>query len=555
MKTRHIAFVAAALLQATQVARSEDYTGRYDTQEQAEALIEKLWHPAESDITRLWPDGKIPLKADGKPIKFLLRELQYRNVVATDVNDPFFVFYRAKEEGPRPVVVVLPGGGYSVLGLNKEGSEIAEWLNTLGFSAAVLVYRAPDQRLAALCDVQRTIRLLRKNAGSYGIDAGRVGVIGFSAGANLAVSAATLWRKCPYSKVDDADDISCRPDFQMPIYPWDLLERVEPSNPWKGHKGMKIRDEYPIDAETPPAFTVQALDDFCLVETTVAFDFALRQAGVQSTAKIYQNGGHGYGRRRVGKATDIWSDEAASWLERFARPSKKVLFLGDSITDRCHVGCQKNYWGFLGDRFEFTPYVYGINGQQMCHSSAQADRFAAENPGIDPDVVFVFAGTNDFNGNVPLGEWYDLSEEKVNRNGREVTLKKRRHNLDGATLRGRVNATMLHLRERFPATRFVLMTPIHRGYANFGATNVQPDESYANELGLFIDDYVAVIKEAGNIWSAKVVDLNAVGGIYPNAPAHDRFISKPASDRLHPSTEGHKRLAEAIATEVGELLR
>ena len=240
---------------------------------------------------------------------------------------------------------------------------------------------------------------------------------------------------------------------------------------------------------------------------------------------------------------------------RFARPSKKVLFLGDSITDRRHIGCTKNYWGFLADRFGFNPYVYGINGQHMLNIPSQADRFAAENPGIEPDVVFVFAGTNDYNANVPLGEWYDYSEERTNRNGREVMLRKRAHNLAADTFRGRINRALGHLRERFPLSRIVLLTPIHRGYARFGEKNVQPDESYANELGLFIDDYVAVVKEAGSVWAAKVIDINSASGVYPNAPGQDVLIHDAETDRLHPSAAGHERIAEAIAAEAGEVLR
>ena len=100
----------------------------------------------------------------------------------------------------------------------------------------------------------------------------------------------------------------------------------------------------------------------------------------------------------------------------------------------------------------------------------------------------------------------------------------------------------------------MLLTPVHRGYAMFGARNVQPDESYANERGLFIDDYVAAVKEAGNLWAAKVVDINADSGLYPNARSQDAFIHRPDTDRLHPSTAGHERIAEAIALEVGGLL-
>ena len=541
-----------------EVSREKHYPVRYcadtDTPEARAALIAELWkHNPEAD-TKLWPEGKVPMKDNDRPIKNLEQELWQRNLVVTDINDPFFTFFPAKGDGARPVVVILPGGGYWQLGWNKEGTEIADWLNSLGFSAAVLLYRAPNQRDAALCDVQRAIGIVRRDAAKYGIDPGRVGVIGFSAGANLAIRASTNWRKRMYERVDDADDYSCRPDFQMPIYPWDIRHRRNPAKTGSGWKGMDIRPEYPIDAETPPSFVAQAIDDFCEIETTVAYDWHLRQAGVDSTVRIYPDGGHGYGLRRTGKSVDTWSAEAAVWLGRFARPQKKVLFLGDSITDARHVGCTKNYWGFLAERYGFKPLVYGINGQRWSDIVAQAKAYGNEH-GECPDVVFVFAGTNDFNGNVPLGEWYSLSEEKVNRNGKETVLKKRTLSRDGKTLRGRINVAMEHLVGRFPTAKIVLLTPIHRGYATFGANNVQPDESYANELGLFIDDYVNVVKEAGNVWSAKVVDLNADAGLYPRADSHVPFFSNGERDRLHPSDAGHRRMADAIAASVGSWLK
>ena len=167
---------------------------------------------------------------------------------------------------------------------NKEGTEIAEWLNSLGFSAAVLLYRT-DDRDAAFSDAQRLIRLLRAHADEYQIKADKIGVIGFSAGANLAVRLSTNWRKSAYARIDEVDDISCRPDFMMPIYPWDLRPRKNPANPWHGWlKTYELDSAYPVDAETPPAFIVQSLDDFCEIETAVGLDLALTKAGVRSMA-------------------------------------------------------------------------------------------------------------------------------------------------------------------------------------------------------------------------------------------------------------------------------
>ncbi|MGN0853770.1 MAG: GDSL-type esterase/lipase family protein [Kiritimatiellia bacterium] len=540
---------AAGLVQA----RPGTYAASTNTPAERAALIQELWRHDAANDTAIWPAGKVPLRANNRPLRFTERELSQRNLVVTDVNDPTFTFFRAPGGGERPVVVVLPGGGYAVLGWNKEGVEVAEWLNSLGFSAAVLLYRAPDQRDAALCDVQRTIGILRRDAKKYGIDPGRVGVIGFSAGANLAIRAATNWRRRLYARVDDADDFSCRPDFQMPIYPWDIRTRRDPASPWKGWTGLAIRPEYPIDAATPPSFTVQAEDDFCELATAVTYDYHLRLAGVSSTIRIYPAGGHGYGLRKLGRPTDVWSDEAAAWLAQFRRPSKRIVFFGDSITDRCHVGCTKNYWGFLGEKYNFEPLVYGINGQQMSHVVAQARKFRQEHP-EGADVMFVFAGSNDFNAGVPLGDWYAEGEEVVNKNGVEVKLRRRLPVFDESTFRGRINAAMKFLKDNFPQARIVLLTPVHRGYATFGPRNVQPDESYANARGLFLDDYVNAIKEAGNVWAAKVVDLHATSGLYPNSPAQDALIHDPKTDRLHPSDAGHARIAEAIDLEAGALL-
>ena len=548
-----IVLMLGGLLAATLLAVPEKYVASVATPEERAALTKTLWAHDVAAETKLWPADKVPMRANDRPIRFLEHELKQRNVIVTDVNDPFFTFYPAKGEGAKPVVVILPGGGYAQLGWNKEGTEVAEWLNSLGFSAAVLLYRVPQQRDAALCDVQRAIGLLRRDAAKYGIDAGRVGVMGFSAGANLAIRVATNWRRRLYARIDDADDYSCRPDFQMPIYPWDIRTRNDPTTAWKGWHGMAIAPDYPIDDATPPSFTVQSEDDFCQIETAVSYDYHLRLAGVDSAIRIYPSGGHGYGLRKHGKPTDTWSDEAAGWLARFRKPSKRIVFLGDSITDRRHVGCTKNYWGFLGERFGFAPLVYGINGQQMCHIVSQAEKFRAEHP-EGADVIFVFAGTNDFNAGVPLGEWYTIGEETVNKNGAPTRLRRREFVYDANTFRGRINLTMRHLKDNFPGARLVLLTPVHRGYAEFGARNVQPDESYSNARGLFLDDYVAAIKEAGNVWAAKVVDLHATSELFPNSAAQDALIHNPKTDRLHPSAAGHARMAEAIALEVGGLL-
>lgn len=319
-----LSVASAACFAAAPSALSKDpgrqYAADASTPEKRAELIKALFAHDPAQDTVVWPEGRVPMRREGsRPIKWLEGELATSNLCLTDVDDPVFTFFPAAGEGPKPVVVVLPGGGYFQLGWNKEGTEIAEWLNANGVSAAVLLSRVPTQRDAALCDVQRTIRLLRHGAAKYCIRPDQVGVIGFSAGANLAVRTATNWRTPLYAPVDEADSHSCRPDFQLAIYPWDLLERVGESadtdspRAWNV-KEMKLGDKYPVDAETPPAFIMQAQDDFCQVETAIGYYMALRKAGVRSALHVYPGGGHGFGLRRLGRPTDVWSDAAADWL-------------------------------------------------------------------------------------------------------------------------------------------------------------------------------------------------------------------------------------------------
>lgn len=269
----------------------------------------------------IWPKGKIPLaKENPKPEGIgsirddvvRLANVSVPQVVVTSVPDA---------EKPTPAVVICPGGGYSILAWNLEGVEVAQWLKDQGIAGIILKYRVPDQRDGALADAQRAIRWTRANAAKFNIDPEKVGIMGFSAGANLTVLAATNWKRPKYEKIDEVDEKSCRPDFQMPIYPWDLTKRKDKDNVWKGHEGMDIRlDEYPIDADTPRAFIIQSEDDFCQVETSLGYYAALKKAGVGAELHVFEkggHGGHGYSVRRLGFPTDAWPALAEEWLEQF----------------------------------------------------------------------------------------------------------------------------------------------------------------------------------------------------------------------------------------------
>lgn len=163
---------------------------------------------------------------------------------------------------------------------------------------------------------------------------------------------------------------------------------------------------------------------------------------------------------------------------------KKVAFLGDSITDKAHVGTTKNYWQYLSEMLGLEPVVYGINGHQWNGVLEQVGKLQAEQGG-DVDAILIFAGTNDFNDGVPLGEWYVEKEESVEVSGPKQEVRKRRMlQTDDRTFRGRINRVLSYLKTNYPTKQIILLTPIHRGYAKFGDNNIQPDESYPNRTNL-----------------------------------------------------------------------
>lgn len=277
-----------------------------------------LFADTPNQAFEIWPKDGIPLFKEGQPPESV-QPMRDDLVRIVNVSVPMAVVTKVPgAERPTPAVVICPGGGYRCLAWNHEGVEVAEWLKDRGIAGVILKYRIPDQRDGALADAQRTIRWVRAKAAEFNIDPARVGIMGFSAGANLTVRAATGFKTPAYAAVDEIDRESCRPDFQLPIYPWDLLERNNPDTPWKGHHGIAIRTaDYPVDADTPPAFIVQSEDDFCRPETALGYYAALKAAGVKAELHVYErggHGGHGYGVRRLGFPTDAWPALAETWL-------------------------------------------------------------------------------------------------------------------------------------------------------------------------------------------------------------------------------------------------
>jgi acetyl esterase/lipase len=264
---------------------------------------------AEPPVIQVWPEGKIPLKTSDAPEK--VNPSKDDIIRITDVNVPSLTVFLAKDTGaPTPAVMVCPGGGYSILAWNHEGTEIAEWLNGQGISAFVLKYRVPgNQRDAALCDAQRGLSLLRAKAAAYNIDPAKLGIMGFSAGGHLSARASTNFEKRFYEPVDDVDTQSCRPDFSLIIYPAYLFQKGS----------LDLAPEITVTPQTPPAFILQSQNDAPLIDSSLAYFIALKAAGVPAALHIYPDGGHGYGLRQRGNSSDAWGGLAEAWLKRLLK--------------------------------------------------------------------------------------------------------------------------------------------------------------------------------------------------------------------------------------------
>jgi acetyl esterase/lipase len=228
-----------------------------------------------------------------------------------NVSTPTITIYSpAKEKNTGAAVVVFPGGGYSILASDLEGTEICEWLNSIGVTGVMLKYRVPTrpgrQRGAdPLEDAQRAVSMVRADAAKLGLDPKRIGVLGFSAGGHLAAYLSTNFEKRAYTPVDAADTVSCRPDFTILIYPAYLTVRQE---------GDKVSPELTITKDTPPTFLAQTEDDPVRVETSLFYYAALKNAKVPAEMHLYPSGGHGYGLRRTEKTVTTWPLRAEEWM-------------------------------------------------------------------------------------------------------------------------------------------------------------------------------------------------------------------------------------------------
>ena len=249
-------------------------------------------------VVMLWPKDAVPAPTTKGPEKAL--PSRGDNVLRlTEISEPSFTVYRAESAQPAPAVIICPGGGYSILAYDKEGTELAAWLNTLGITGVVLKYRVPNNREGAFQDIQRALRIVRHRAAEWNIARDRVGVMGFSAGGHLSARLSVFAGPATYPRVDAADEQRLRPDFAVLGYPAYLDQGMVPL----------------VDVRTAPTFIAQAVDDKKFIVGTDAYFAALKETKGPHAFFRCATGGHGHGLRSD-KEAKAWPDKCQAWLRQ-----------------------------------------------------------------------------------------------------------------------------------------------------------------------------------------------------------------------------------------------
>ncbi|MGN6394380.1 MAG: alpha/beta hydrolase [Mucilaginibacter sp.] len=269
--------------------------------------------PAEIN---LWPKDRIIDTANGHKLvehditKPTDDKVSGKDVVRLgDITDPTIKVFKPKHPNGT-AVVVCPGGGYYILAMDLEGTEICEWFNSIGVTAVLLKYRVPPlpgklRYELPLQDAQRAMGIVRYNAVKWGIKPDHIGIMGFSAGGHLSALVSNSYDKRTYLPVDAADDVGCRPDFTILTYPAYLANEKQP-----GQLAPEIR----VTEKTPPTFIFQTEDDPINADNALFYYRALKQVKVPAELHIYPTGGHGYGIRSTTGGIGAYKELIAKWL-------------------------------------------------------------------------------------------------------------------------------------------------------------------------------------------------------------------------------------------------
>lgn len=253
---------------------------------------------APGELTKLKGETLPPREGENPTITRVIR-----------VTQPTMTVHRAAEPNGT-AVVILPGGGFAKVVPDLEGTEAAEWLNRHGVTAFVLSYRTTEDKqisgwVKPLKDAQRALALVRSEADRFGIQKNRLGLLGFSAGGQVAARLLCQGEEKSYRQVDDADSVSHRPDFAILVYPWNMYDAATDS----------LVAGVQVPPSCPPTFLVHTDDDRSSSLGAVLFYAGLKKHGIPAELHVFVNGGHGYGLRTIkGSKISTWPEHAAHWL-------------------------------------------------------------------------------------------------------------------------------------------------------------------------------------------------------------------------------------------------
>lgn len=289
----------------------------------------EIWQPAAGHVqVPIWP-GKVPdALPHPKPESVGPGPGRPWWPRVNDVSRPTMTVYAPSGRNTGAAVVVFPGGGYQMLAMDLEGTEICDWLTSRGITCVLLKYRVPNSGptwtdggryypkvQTALQDAQRTLGLVRLHAAQWGIDPHRVGVIGFSAGGHLVAAASTHFAQRTYPAVDAADGESCRPDFAIAVYPGHLWAHEDEDRATRDPTRLDLRPDITVGTGTPPTFLLHAEDDEVdNVAQSLAYYVALKRAGVPAEMHLYAQGGHAFGLRAGTLPIAQWPRLVETWL-------------------------------------------------------------------------------------------------------------------------------------------------------------------------------------------------------------------------------------------------
>lgn len=280
---------------------------------------------AQNQVIPLW--NKIPdeIKAADYKEKEITNEGKVQSTSLVTI-PTLTAFFPNVTKPNQTAVIILPGGGYQHLAIDKEGTKVAQWFNSLGIPAFVLKYRLPsdlimkNKNVGPLQDAQEAVRCVRQNAAKWNIDPNKIGILGFSAGGHLAAALSTHYDDKVY---ESAYKVSARPDFSLLIYPVismqnDITHKGSQINLLGNNASQDLIDSFSnekkVTAKTPPAFLIHATDDtVVLPENSIDYYLALKKNGVTAELHLYEKGGHGFGLG-VNDTSKYWTRDCEEWL-------------------------------------------------------------------------------------------------------------------------------------------------------------------------------------------------------------------------------------------------